>query len=392
MTIVNKLNKRLYIYIFKEILYILLLSLAILTFILVLARIGKLTDLIVNKGVELKDIVLLIVYSSPPYLTFTLPMSFLLATIVVLGRLSSENEILVLKTSGINLHYLFIPVTIMAILIAFVGLLNTNLLIPRSGELFRTTLINIVKKGITIEDKEGIFNDTIPGVVIYIDKVDVQRRYLSGIVVSDDREKDLKQVISAKQGYINMDPVSFDLYFVLENGNLHRWERVSETYRNFSFKNYTYAMNLTNMMPQSRDLRKRPYEMDRQELQKALTHANENDRYDILLEIAKKISLPLSSLAFILMIIPLGIRRKTEGKFSGVVYSIVLFVMYYILMAATEQIGKMVFFPVTLTAFMPNILIAMLGVFLMKNMNYEDSYTVAHRLKSLWSSYVEKIR
>lgn len=384
MGIIKKLNKRLYIYIFKEIFYILLLSLGIFTFILVLARIGKIADLVINKGVGLKDIVLLIVYSSPPYLTFTLPMSFLLATIVVLGRLSSENETLVLKTSGISMHCLFVPVTVMGVLIAFIGLLNTNFIIPRNGELFRTTLVNIVKKGIAIEDKEGIFNDTIPGVVIYIDKVDVQHKYLSGILVSDDRDKDLKQVISAKKGYINMDPVSFDLRFVLEEGNLHRWEKVKDTYRNVAFKNYTYSMNLTNMMPNTRDLRKKHYEMDREELQKTLIQANEHQRYDILLEIAKKISIPLSSLSFIFITIPLGIRRKTEGKFSGAVYSIMIFVFYYILMVATEKIGEMVHLSPGITSFLPNIAIALLGFSLVRNMNYEESYTLSHRLKSLW--------
>ncbi len=391
MGIIKKINKRLYIYIFKEIFYILLLSLGIFTFILVLARIGKIADLVINKGVGLKDIVLLIVYSSPPYLTFTLPMSFLLATIVVLGRLSSENETLVLKASGISMHCLFVPVTVMGVLIAFIGLLNTNFIIPRNGELFRTTLLNIVKKGIAIEDKEGIFNDTIPGVVIYIDKVDVQHKYLSGILVSDDRDKDLKQVISAKKGYINMDPVSFDLRFVLEEGNLHRWEKVNDTYRNFAFKNYTYSMNLTNTMPNTRDLRKKHYEMDREELQKALIQADGHQRYDILLEIAKKISIPLSSLSFIFITIPLGIRRKSEGKFSGAVYSIMIFVFYYILMVATEKIGEMVHLSPGITSFLPNIAIALLGVSLVRNMNYEEPYTLSHRLKSLWGCYFEKV-
>ena len=79
---ITKAYKRFYLYLLKELTYILLLSLAILTFILVMSRLGKLTDLVINKGVGLMDIVLLIVYSSPPYLTFTLPMAFLLSTIV----------------------------------------------------------------------------------------------------------------------------------------------------------------------------------------------------------------------------------------------------------------------------------------------------------------------
>ncbi len=95
------------------------------------------------------DIVLLIVYSSPPYLTFTLPMAFLLSTIVTLGRLSTENEILALKASGVNLRCLFVPIAFVGIIIIIsaVALFNTNFLLPTSANLFRDTLLNVLKKG-----------------------------------------------------------------------------------------------------------------------------------------------------------------------------------------------------------------------------------------------------
>jgi lipopolysaccharide export system permease protein len=392
MEFVQKLHRKFYIYLLKEISCIFLLSLGVLTFILVLSRIGKIADLVINKGVEAKDIIFLIVYSSPPYLTFTLPMAFLLSTIVVLGRLSTENEILALKASGVDLKCLFIPITAIGVIITLVALLNANLLIPKSGDLFRTTLINIIKKGITIEDKEGVFNDTIPGIVIYINKVDTKNKFLSGIIVSDDRDKDVKQTISASKGFINLDPVSLNLYFILEEGTLHRWEKIDDVYRNLSFKNYTYSMNLGDMLPHNRELRKRPYEMDRKELNKALLNANETDRYDLLLEIYKKISIPLSSLAFVLLTIPLGIKRKIEGKFSGLLYSLFLFIFYYILMALTENIGKTIHLPVFITSFIPNIVIAIIGLYLLKHLNDEERSRVSQKLRHLWVYYFEKIR
>ena len=96
------LPKKLYLYLLKELGSLFFLSLLIFTFILVVSRLGRMADLVINKGVDLTDIVLLILYSFPAYLTFTFPMAFLLSTIVVLGRLSSENEILALKANGIK--------------------------------------------------------------------------------------------------------------------------------------------------------------------------------------------------------------------------------------------------------------------------------------------------
>lgn len=384
--------KKFHLYILKELTYILLLSLAILTFILVMSRLGKLTDLVINKGVELTDIVLLVVYSSPPYLTFTLPMAFLLSTIVTLGRLSTENEILALKASGVNLRCLFVPIASVGVMISLVALLNTNFLLPSSANLFRDTLLNVLKKGITVDDKEGIFNDTIPGVVIYIDKVDTQTKKLTGILVSDDRDKQLKQTISATSGFIYLDPLSLDLSFILNNGSLHRWEKEDDSYKTISFKDYTFMINLGSMLPPGAGLRKRPFEMDRHELRNAMKMAKEDRRYDLMVEIYKKITIPLSALAFVFLTVPLGVRRKVEGKFSGIVYSLALFIFYYMLMALTENIGRTLRIPPLLIVAIPNTSIIVVGLYLLRNLNMEEPTKTSQIIRFLWTRYLEKTK
>jgi len=390
---IGTLNRRFYIYLLKELVYIFLLSLGILTFILVLSRIGKLADLVINRGVEVKDIVLLIVYSSPPYLTFTLPMAFLLSTIVVLGRLSTENEILALKASGVNLKCLFMPLIAVGTAITIFGLLNAGTLLPKSGNLFRDTLLNIVKKGISLDDKEGAFNDTLPDIVVYIDKVDAKDKHLTGILVADDRDKNVKQTISASRGIINLDPVTLDLAFILENGNLHRWEKKQDTYKNVSFKNYTFIMNLANVLPSNTFVRKRYFEMTNDELRAHIAVAQTNDlKYDLLLEIYKKVSIPMSSLAFVFLTVPLGIKRRVEGKFSGILYSLLLFFFYYLLMAVTENVGKSIQMPPLITTFIPNVAIVLIGVYLIRDINHEGQTSAALRLRQLWVYCLEKTK
>lgn len=392
VNIAKTFSRKFHVYVLKELSYILLLSLAILTFILVMSRLGKLTDLVINKGVELTDIILLILYSSPPYLTFTLPMAFLLSTIVTLGRLSTENEILALKASGVNLRCLFGPIAGIGVLITAVALFNTNMLLPTSANLFRDTLLNVLKKGITVDDKEGIFNDTIPGVVIYIDKADAQSKKLTGVLVSDDRDKNLKQTISASSGFIHVDPVTLDLSFILYNGSMHRWEKKEDVYRTIAFNDYTFMINLATMLPPSAGVRKRPFEMDRNELRNSMKLATKDKQYDLLIEIYKKITIPLSSLAFVFLTIPLGVRRKVEGRFSGVVYSLILFVAYYMLMAFTENLGRALNIPPLLIALIPNTVITLLGLYLLRNLNTEEPAKTSQMIRFLWTRYLEKAK
>jgi len=181
-----------------------------------------------------------------------------------------------------------------------------------------------------------------------------------------------------------------DLSFLLENGSLHRWERSGDLYKTLSFKNYTFSMNLNNMLSPAKSLRKRPYEMDRGELKGALARAKESDRYELLLEIHKKISIPLCSLAFILLTIPLGIRRKVEGKFSGVIYSLLLFMFYYVLMALAENVGRALGIPPLLAAFGPNLIVSFIGLYMLRNLNNEDHVTLSQRIHYWWVHRIEK--
>ena len=83
------------------------------------------------------------------------------------------------------------------------------------------------------------------------------------------------------------------------------------------------------------------------------------NRYEFALEIYKKFSVPFSVVAFMLLTVPLGIKRKTEGKFSGVVYSLLIFICYYILSAIMENIGKMYEASPFLICFAPNIIFSL---------------------------------
>jgi lipopolysaccharide export system permease protein len=376
------LNKKFHVYLFKELLLFFILALSVFTFILVVSRLGKMADLIINRGVDLKDILLLVAYSCPPMLTFTLPMSFLLASVVALGRLSSENEILALKASGVNLRSLFVPVSALGIAVLIAGFLNNSLLLSKSTEAVREIFINIAKKGFSIQ--EGIFNE-FPGVVIYVDKVDSTHKSMSGIIISDDRDESCRQTFTAEKGSVNLDLKTFDLSFVLRNGSLQRWQRQAGTYQSLAFQNYAFYVNLSSLLP-NRELKKRPWEMDIQELRKAFLAAKSGNRYDFALEIYNKFSVPLSVVAFMLLTVPLGVRRRAEGKFSGVVYSLLIFISYYILSAISENVGRIYEAWPFFVSFAPNIIFSITGLYLVTGLNSETRGGIFLRWRRRWGS------
>ncbi len=112
-----------------------------------------------------------------------------------------------------------------------------------------------------------------------------------------------------------------------------------------------------------------------------------------MLEIYKlRSAIPFSSLAFIFLTIPLGVKRKIEGKFSGTLYSLLLFIFYYILMAFTENFGMAIHLPAFITAFLPNLIIVAMGCYLTENINEEEHATVSQKLRYFWNYCLEKTK
>ncbi len=124
--------------------------------------------------------------------------------------------------------------------------------------------------------------------------------------------------------------------------------------------------------------------MDINELRKAFKAAKGEDRYEYAVEIYKKLSVPFSIVAFVLLTVPLGVKRKTEGKFSGVVYSLLIFICYYILAAIMENIGRVYEAPPFLVCFAPNIIFSLAGLYLITQLNNEDQGRIIDRLRRIW--------
>src|SRR4030065_1373945 len=101
------MKKTTYLYVLKEILPIFLIGMMVFTIILLMDKMLKLIELIVTRGVSLSDILMLLLFLSPSFLVFTIPMSVLLSTLISFGRVSGDRELTAFKASGLILYQRF---------------------------------------------------------------------------------------------------------------------------------------------------------------------------------------------------------------------------------------------------------------------------------------------
>ena len=90
------------------------LALLIFTFTFFIYRVFQLTEMVVNRGMMLSDVLKVFAFASPYFFMFTIPMSVLFAVVLTFLKLSSDNEIIALKAAGISLYRLLPPVYMLA--------------------------------------------------------------------------------------------------------------------------------------------------------------------------------------------------------------------------------------------------------------------------------------
>ncbi len=124
------------------------LGLLVFTFILLMNKILRLVDLLINKGVSLGEVFTLIWYLMPSFLVLTLPMAILLAILIALGKFSSDAELMAMKASGVSLYQMLPPFVVLCV----AGFLFTNALtlylLPKGNYAFRTELIEYCQRSI----------------------------------------------------------------------------------------------------------------------------------------------------------------------------------------------------------------------------------------------------
>ena len=374
------MRKTAYLYVLKEIFPISFLGVMIFTIILLMDKILKLIELIVTRGVSAWRILMLLLFISPSFLTFTVPISVLLGTLLGIGRLSSDSEITAFKASGISLYQLYIPIFALS-MAAY--LFTTSLVLyglPWGNRGFRATLYLIAQSRADVEIKERVFNDVFDGLVIYVDKVPVQGKKMEGILIYDERDKDRTNTIFAKEGFVVNDPKSHEVALRLIDGDIHRYEPKSNVYQKVQFSTYDLRLELAKIFG-SLEKKLKEHEMSVEEIKEKMAKMKQRGENTTPqeIEIHKRYAIPFVCLVFGLVGLPLGIQPRRSGRSHGFVFSILILLAYYIALTSFEILANRHVIPPPAVGWAPNILFGALGVYLLVKSANETPVRV-----SLW--------
>ncbi len=209
-------------YIFRELFYPFTLNLVFFTFVFLMSQVLDIAELIVNYRTSPVNILYLMLYSSPFFLQFTIPLSVMAAVLLSFMRLSGDNEIIAIRSGGVSPYRLLPPVMAFSVTACILTALMTFIGLPWGKQSFRNMTDELISMAANLELKPGVFNDRFENIMLYVNEIDRDTGRMRDVFIEDSRSSEETGVtaIIAPEGLFINDPAKGIHTLRLYNGSI----------------------------------------------------------------------------------------------------------------------------------------------------------------------------
>ena len=360
-------------YILKGLIPPLLINLLFLTVIFLMTRMLQITKLIVNYNVSLANIGLILLYSIPHFLVFVLPMSVMLGILLTLMRMSSDNEIIALKSGGVSLYRLLPPILLFAVAGFLATLFMTLYGMPHSKSAITRLTYTLLASNTDIGLKARTFNTQFDGVTLYVNEVDVHDRVLKDVFIEDRRNPKAVSTIVAPRGRFIKDVSGRSIRLRLFNGMINQVSRAKRSANAIYFSTYDINLDMQQLAHAKVKANKDVDAMGLAELRRHIQSVRNSpvDYHEALIALHEKFSFPAACLALAILAIPLGVELKSSRRSAGLGMGMFIFIVYYVLMTAGRVLGEIGIITPALGLWTPNIAVGVGGMFMLARAAHE---------------------
>lgn len=212
--------KRLHKYLIRSYIGPLIMTFCLAMIVLILQFVWKWIDELVGKGLSWSVIAELLTYVSAKLLPMALILAVLLASIMTFGNLGEHSELSALKSSGISITRIMMPLLVLAGLLTFGAFLFSNYTIPETNKKFYALLLDIRQQRPEFDIKEGQFYNGLDGVSLKIGKRSRSGKMLYDLMIYDHRARAGNVGVTvADSGQMVMTEDKKNLILTLYNGN-----------------------------------------------------------------------------------------------------------------------------------------------------------------------------
>jgi lipopolysaccharide export system permease protein len=232
----------------------LVLTFFIVLIIFILQFLWMYVDELAGKGLEPKVLAELLFQFSLTFVPVSLPLAILLASLMTFGNLGEFLELTALKSSGVPLQRIMLPLFVLVSFLAVASFLFSDFILPLSNRKARTLLYDIRRKRPELSIQAGPFYNGIDGFSIKISDKDPETNRLDRIYIYDHRQgQGNTSMIYADSGYMAITPNETGMILTLYNGYAYNdieekdvaQEKKRYPFRRDKFSEQTMVIELT---------------------------------------------------------------------------------------------------------------------------------------------------
>ncbi|NEP60982.1 MAG: YjgP/YjgQ family permease [Symploca sp. SIO2G7] len=319
---------------------------------------------VVDGGLPMSLVVQILLLSLPQFIAYALPTSILLATLLTYSRLSSDSEVIALRSSGVSTYRLVLPALIMSLLVTGITFVFNEQVVP-AANYQGTNLLNqaLNKEQPSFQENNILYPEygevTRPNGqkirslkrLFYADQFDGER--MIGLTVLDWSQQGLNQIVTSESAEWNPSESTWKFF----NGTIYLISP-DASYRDIlRFENQKLQLPRT---PLDVAIRGRDYgEMNIAQVKESIEierlSNNERRLRKLMIRLQQKFSLPFACLTFGLVGSALGNNPRRTNKATGFGICVVVVFAYYILIAVGDALGLSNYLPPLVAAWLPNL-------------------------------------
>lgn len=347
-------------------------ALLIITLVLSIGAIFKMTDLLARGRAPLWPLIQVLVDGLPMVLSLAIPLASLMSVLLLFGRLSSDGEITAMKACGISLREIARgPLLASLVFTAFCVYIN-NEIGPNANYARKAIVMAMSTKSPSALMDEGRWmNNFVNGISLYVGKKN-RDGSLGDLRIVDKTRPETVREISAQRGVVDLAANGEDIVITLQDAIITSYGKERPETMKCSRTTMTFEKAMKKKILERREndfsfaeLFERAgktaiYYPDLPEDKLAVTQMGLN------VEIQQRLSFSVACLAFVLLGIPLGIKAHRKESSIGVAISLFLVFNFYLFIIVANSLVKLPQYRPDIIIWMPVIISVVLGSWMIK--------------------------